>query len=64
MGMLSISETECIDVNSRLTVVERADRQRFELDDAQWQVFQCVLERLVQHKSRLDGLLHEPGLLG
>ncbi|MFT4177977.1 MAG: DUF1778 domain-containing protein [Thermomonas sp.] len=41
-----------------------ADRQRFELDDAQWQAFQHALDRPVQHKPRLEALLREPGLLG
>ena len=40
-----------------------ADRRRFELDDAQWQTFQQVLDRPVQHNPRLKQLLTEPGLL-
>jgi uncharacterized protein (DUF1778 family) len=40
-----------------------ADRRRFELDDAQWQTFQQILDRPVQPKPRLKQLLTEPGLL-
>ena len=40
-----------------------ADRNRFELDEAQWQAFQQALERPVQHKPRLKKLLAEPGML-
>ena len=40
-----------------------ADRRRFELDDAQWQAFQELLDRPVQSKPRLKKLLREPGML-
>ena len=40
-----------------------ADRRRFELDDAQWQAFQELLDRPVQSKQRLKTLLREPGVL-
>ena len=40
-----------------------ADRRRFELDDAQWQAFQELLDRPVQSKPRLKKLLREPGVL-
>ena len=40
-----------------------ADRRRFELDDAQWQAFQELLDRPVQSKQRLKKLLREPGVL-
>ena len=40
-----------------------ADRGRFELDDAQWQAFQELLDRPVQSKQRLKTLLREPGVL-
>jgi nucleoside-diphosphate-sugar epimerase len=40
-----------------------ADRNRFELDEAQWQAFQPALERPVQQKPRLKKLLAEPGIL-
>ena len=40
-----------------------ADRNRFVLDEAQWQAFQQALERPVQHKARLKKLLAEPGML-
>ncbi|MBZ0094594.1 MAG: DUF1778 domain-containing protein [Sulfuricella sp.] len=40
-----------------------AERNRFELDEAQWQAFQQALERPVQHKPRLKKLLAEPGTL-
>ena len=40
-----------------------AERRRFELDDAQWQAFQELLDRPVQSKPRLKKLLREPGML-
>ena len=40
-----------------------ADRNRFMLDEDQWQAFQRALERPVQHKPRLKKLLAEPGML-
>jgi len=41
-----------------------ADRRRFELDDAQWQQFQELLDRPVSAPdSRLKALLSEPGVL-
>lgn len=40
-----------------------AERNRFELDEAQWQAFQQALEGPVQHKPRLKKLLAEPGVL-
>ncbi|NTV68124.1 MAG: DUF1778 domain-containing protein [Chlorobaculum sp.] len=41
-----------------------ADRRRFELDDAQWQQFQELLDRTVSAPdSRMKALLSEPGLL-
>lgn len=40
-----------------------ADRNRFELDEPQWQAFQQALERPVQHKPRLKKLLAEQGML-
>lgn len=40
-----------------------ADRRRFELDDAQWQAFQELLDRPVQSKPSLKKLLREPGVL-
>lgn len=40
-----------------------ADRQRFELDDSQWQAFQQALDRPVQSHPRLKSLLTEPGVL-
>ena len=41
-----------------------ADRRRFQLDETQWEAFQQMLDRPVQHKPRLEKLLHEPGVLG
>lgn len=41
-----------------------ADRRRFELDDAQWQQFQELLDRPVSAPdSRMKALLTEPGVL-
>jgi uncharacterized protein (DUF1778 family) len=40
-----------------------ADRQRFTLDEAQWQAFQDALNRPTQAKPRLKKLLREPGVL-
>ena len=40
-----------------------ADRNRFELDDAQWQAFQQALDRPVKSQPRLQSLLTEPGVL-
>lgn len=40
-----------------------ADRRRFELNEAQWEVFQQALDRPVQSKPRLNKLLTEPGIL-
>jgi uncharacterized protein (DUF1778 family) len=41
-----------------------ADRRRFELDDAQWQQFQELLDRPVSAPdSRIKALLTEPGVL-
>lgn len=40
-----------------------ADRQRFTLDEAQWQAFQDALNRPAQAKPRLKKLLREPGVL-
>jgi uncharacterized protein (DUF1778 family) len=41
-----------------------ADRRRFELDDAQWQQFQELLDRPVSAPdSRINALLTEPGVL-
>lgn len=40
-----------------------ADRNRFELDEAQWQAFQQALNRPAQPKPRLKKLLTEPGIL-
>lgn len=41
-----------------------ADRRRFELDDAQWQQFQELLDRPVSTPdSRMKALLTEPGVL-
>jgi len=39
------------------------DRRMFRLDDAQWQAFQDVLDRPVQSKSRLAGLLAKRSVL-
>lgn len=39
------------------------DRQRFELDSAQWQAFQQALDRPVQSHSRMKALLTKPGVL-
>ncbi|MHB8059032.1 MAG: type II toxin-antitoxin system TacA family antitoxin [Desulfuromonadaceae bacterium] len=40
-----------------------ADRQRFELDSAQWLEFQHALDRPVQSNPRMKALLTEPGIL-
>ena len=40
-----------------------ADRNRFELDDVQWQAFQQALDRPVTMQPRLKSLLIEPGVL-
>ena len=41
-----------------------ADRRRFELNDAQWQQFQELLDRPVSAPdSRMKALLTEPGVL-
>ncbi len=40
-----------------------ADRNAFQLDDAQWQDFQEALDRPVQYKPRLEKLLSEPDIL-
>ena len=39
------------------------DRRLFQLDDAQWQAFQDVLDRPVTEKSRLARLLSEKSVL-
>jgi len=39
------------------------DRRMFRLDDAQWQAFQDVLDRPVQSKPRLAGLLAKRSVL-
>ncbi|KZE34881.1 DUF1778 domain-containing protein [Chelatococcus daeguensis] len=39
------------------------DRRLFQLDDAQWQAFQDVLDRPVQSKPRLAKLLSEKSVL-
>lgn len=41
-----------------------SDRRRFELDEAQWEAFQQALDRPVQTKARLRGLIAETGVLG
>lgn len=40
-----------------------ADRNRFELNDEQWQTFQQALDRPVKIQPRLKSLLAEPGVL-
>lgn len=41
-----------------------ADRNRFELDETEWQAFQQALDRPVQPPhSRMKALLTEPGVL-
>lgn len=40
-----------------------ADRNRFELNDVQWQAFQQALDRPVKIPPRLKSLLLEPGVL-
>ena len=40
-----------------------ADRNRFELNDEQWQTFQQALDRPVKIQPRLKSLLTEPGVL-
>lgn len=40
-----------------------ADRRIFALDEADWQAFQNILDRPVEHKPRLARLLSEPGVL-
>lgn len=40
-----------------------AGRQRFMLDEAQWQAFQQALDRPVQTKPKLKALLSTPGTL-
>lgn len=40
-----------------------AERNRFELNEADWAAFQAALERPVQQKPRLQQLLTEPGVL-
>jgi uncharacterized protein (DUF1778 family) len=40
-----------------------ADRRHFGLDNAQWEMFQQVLDRPVQSKPRLKKLLTQPGVL-
>ena len=40
-----------------------ADRQRFILDEAQWQAFEQALDRPVQAKPQLKTLLTTPGIL-
>jgi uncharacterized protein (DUF1778 family) len=48
-----------------ITAAEQAlaDRNRFELDKAQWEQFLEVLDRPVQRKSALERLLNHPGVL-
>ncbi len=41
-----------------------ADRRHFNLDAEQWDQFQLALDRPVQEKPRLQGLLSKPGILG
>ncbi len=41
-----------------------ADRRHFNLNAEQWDKFQSALDRPVQEKPRLQGLLSKPGLLG
>ena len=41
-----------------------ADRRHFNLNAEQWDQFQSALDRPVQEKPRLQGLLSKPGLLG
>lgn len=40
-----------------------ADRRIFALDEADWEAFQEILDRPVEHKPRLSRLLSEPGVL-
>jgi len=40
-----------------------ANRRHFGLDNAQWEMFQQVLDRPVQSKPRLKKLLTQPGIL-
>ncbi len=40
-----------------------ANRRHFGLDNAQWEMFQQVLDRPVQSKPRLKKLLTQPGVL-
>jgi len=40
-----------------------ADRRRFGLDEAQWEIFQQALDRPVRLKPRLKNLLTQPGVL-
>ena len=40
-----------------------ADRRIFALDDADWQAFQEILDRPVEHKPRLARLLSDAGVL-
>lgn len=40
-----------------------ADRRHFQLDNEQWVAFQQALDRPVQDKPRLKGLLTTPGAL-
>ena len=42
----------------------RADQLRFTLPPNEWNEFQAMLERPVQHNPALAKLLREPGLLG
>jgi len=41
-----------------------ADRRHFNLNVEQWDQFQSALDRPVQEKPRLHGLLSKPGILG
>ena len=61
----SCSESEFLPGAGEMAVGQTlADRQQFVLDEAQWLAFQEALDRPAQHKTRLEKLLREPGVLG
>lgn len=41
-----------------------SDRRHFVLDEAQWEAFEQALDRPVQTKARLRGLIVKTGVLG
>lgn len=52
-----------LDAGLRAASETLADRRVFTLDEADWQAFQKILDRPVEHKPRLARLLSEPDVL-